>query len=66
MRSQIAVIEGKVSIFVGIIKLDSEDCMIVDRFNKIDSYGTDFSRILIKESRSKYITDFFPNFTAIS
>lgn len=48
MRSQIAVIEGKVSIFVGIIKLDSEDCMIVDNLNKIDSYGADFSRILIK------------------
>lgn len=55
MRSQIAVIEGKVSIFVGIIKLDSEDCMIVDKFNKIDSYGTDFSRIFIKSSRSKDI-----------
>ena len=31
MRSQIAIIEGKVSIFVGIIKLDSEDCLIVDK-----------------------------------
>lgn len=31
MKSQIAIIEGKIAIFVGLIKLDSDDYMIVDK-----------------------------------
>ncbi len=31
MRSQIAVLEGKISIFVGIIKVDGDNYMIVNK-----------------------------------
>lgn len=46
MRSQIAVIQDRVSIFIGIIKVDAENYMIVNKNHEIDSYGLEFSKIL--------------------
>ena len=39
MRSQVTVINESVMIFIGIIKMDDENFMIVDKDDKIDSFG---------------------------
>ena len=39
MRSQVTVINESVMIFIGIIKMDDENFMIVDKNGKIDSFG---------------------------
>lgn len=54
MRSQIAVIDGKISVFVGLIKTDSDNYMILNRKGQIDSYGNDFGK-LANECRYKNI-----------
>lgn len=46
MRTQIAVVNSQLIIFVGIIKMDDQNCMIVNENQQIDSYGVDFQRIL--------------------
>ena len=39
MRSQVTVINESVMIFIGIIKMDDENFMIVNKDDKIDSFG---------------------------
>jgi hypothetical protein len=39
MRSQVTVIDDKIVIFIGIIKIDNQNFMIVDKNGKIDSFG---------------------------
>lgn len=45
MRSQIAIIDDKISVFVGLIKLDSDNYMVLNKKGQIDSYGTEFGKI---------------------
>lgn len=47
MRTQIAIIDRQLIIFVGIIKMDDQNCMLVNKNRQVDSYGADFQRILV-------------------
>jgi len=60
MRAQIAVIDSKVVIFIGIIKMDDKNFMIVNKKGEIDSFGLDFSKYMSggKEVKVKRL---FPN-----
>lgn len=40
MRAQIAVIEDKVMIFIGLIKMDDQNYMLVSKVGNIDSFGS--------------------------
>ena len=40
MRAQVAVVLGKVMIFIGIIKMDDQNYMLVNKQGKIDSFGS--------------------------
>jgi hypothetical protein len=46
MRAQIAVIDSKVVIFIGIIKMDDKNFMIVNKKGEIDSFGLDFTKYM--------------------
>lgn len=46
MRTQIAMINSQLIIFVGMIKTDDQNCMLVNKHGQVDSYGADFQKIL--------------------
>ncbi len=65
MRAQIAVIDSKVVIFIGIIKMDDKNFMIVNKKGEIDSFGLDFSKYMSNEGNSVRADRIFPKWKSI-
>jgi hypothetical protein len=60
MRAQIAVIDSKVVIFIGIIKIDDKNFMIVNKKGEVDSFGLDFAKYMSGGNEVK-VKSLFPN-----
>jgi hypothetical protein len=46
IKAQLVVMQNKIVMIVGIIMLDVENYMLIDKKNQIDSFGLDFSKIM--------------------
>lgn len=65
MRAQIAVIDSKVVIFIGIIKIDDKNFMIVNKKGEVDSFGLDFAKYMSNEGKSVRADRIFPKWKSI-
>lgn len=66
MRAQVTVINDKIIIFIGIIKIDNQNFMIVDKNGKIDSFGQEFAHVLDKSRRFTSADKLFANWKNIN